>query len=115
MKRAEVQAEIRKIAKDDPEKVFLTDHAKNRSPEKGKYPITKLEMLETLEKGRISEGPAPDIKLAGGEKFTCTYTCDGHVYTVAGVLIPGTKIVVITGYENKPLVRPKSHSRQDTE
>ncbi len=101
MDRRQAEAEIHKIAASDSGQVFLLVHAKRRKPDIGKYPLTKAEIVSVLEAGRISEGPSPDLVVKDGWKFTMTRTSDGHTYCVAGVLVPETEILVITGYEDR--------------
>lgn len=101
MNKRQAEADIRMIAKSDSGRVFLTEHAKKRNPKSGKYPLTKAEIVDVLSFGHVVEGPAPDILLANGWKFTMTRHTDGHCHTVVGVLVPETKILVITAFEDR--------------
>lgn len=99
MDKREAEGHIHALASSG--SVFLKEHAKRRKPEAGKFPLTIVEIILVLERGRITEGPVEDIEVEGGWKFTMTRTRDGHTYQVAGVVIPKESILVITGFEDK--------------
>ena len=101
MRRDDAQAEVRRIAREAPDRVFLTRHAVTRDPAAGKHPLTKPEILGVLEHGVIVEGPAPDILLADGWKLTMRRVRDRRRLEVALVLVPRTRILVVTGYEDR--------------
>jgi hypothetical protein len=90
---------IRALAKDR-DKVRFTRHARKRDPEAGKPPISERQAVQCLLSGFLTEDPTPDISLTNGWKFTCQRTADETMTVVAGVVVPETKILVITAYEN---------------
>jgi hypothetical protein len=104
MTRDDALAEIREVASHR-DKIIFTTHALIRDPKKGKHPITERQAAQCLQQGFLTENPTPDIKLANGWKFTCRRMQEEVVITVAGVIVPATKIVVITGYETRPFRR----------
>ena len=79
-------------------KMALTDHAKNRDPTRGKYPLTGEQIRNCLLNGSISEGPTPDIRETDGWKVTVTRYRADEKHEVAAVLIVEKKVLVITGY-----------------
>jgi hypothetical protein len=104
LNRKDAQAEIWRLSADRSTLRFTT-HALVRDPKSGKHPITERQAALCLQNGRISEGPSPDIKLANGWKFTMHRKGEEADTTVAGVLVPAEKILVITGYETRTAVR----------
>lgn len=112
MNRANAQTEIRKLAPWH-DKVRLTEHAKKRDPASGKLPLTKREIMATLEHGSIVEGPFSDRQIAGGWTFTVERNIDEQRCRVAGVLAPEEFILVITGYAIDPQTRPKGRRIAD--
>jgi hypothetical protein len=99
MNRAQAEAAIHALAETG--QVFLLEHAKHRKPSAGKLPLTKVEIVNVLRAGHITEGPSEDIGIADGWKFTMIRASDGHTFYVAGVVVPTKRIVVITGYEDQ--------------
>jgi hypothetical protein len=96
-------------------KMALTGHAKIRDPARGKYPLTREQIQNCLLNGSITEGPAPDIKEAGGWKVTVTRFKADEKHEVAAVLIVEKRVLVITGYgweKVTPRTR-KRHADQD--
>ena len=79
-------------------KMALTDHAKNRDPTRGKYPLTGEQIRNCLSNGSISEGPTPDIREANGWKVTVTRYKADEKHEVATVPIVEKKVLVITAY-----------------
>ena len=107
MNRVQAKAHIKFLAEAD--RIAHLTHALTRAPEKGKYPLTREQMKQCLIYGTIVEGPASDIKVADGWKFTMHRFRQGERNEVAGVLIPERKVIVITGYgweKWKPAIRP---------
>jgi len=107
MDRSSAKRAIATLARDG--KLALTQHAKDRAPEKGKYPLTLEQIRNCLIHGNIIEGPAPDL-LARGHKDAWKFTVErlkaAERHIVAGVLIVETRILVITGFEwSKPVRR----------
>ena len=96
MNRVQAKAHIKFLAEAD--RIAHLTHALSRAPEKGKYPLTREQMKQCLIHGTIVEGPASDIKVADGWKFTMHRFREGERNEVAGVLIPERKVIVITGY-----------------
>lgn len=116
MNRRQAEAEIHRIVISDSGRVYLTKHARERNPSIGKRPLTRMEIVTVLESGSITEGPSEDIKLGGGWKFTMLKSYDRHTYRVAGVLIPQSRILVITGFEDfSHFPRPVRGIGADTE
>lgn len=116
MDRPSAKAEIETLVKAG--KLALTDHAKNRDPKRGKYPLTREQIGNCLLNGTITEGPAPDIKIADGWKVTVTRFRSDEKHEVAAVLIVEKRILVITGYgwEKKVTrVRPQRTERDEDE
>ncbi len=101
MNLRDAEADIHAIAAADEAKVFLTRHGKRRDPTNAKPPLTKQEIVRVLEAGSIVEGPAPDLVIENGWKFTMVRTNGDERHVVAGVLVPQTKVVVITGYPDR--------------
>jgi hypothetical protein len=114
MDRPTAQAEIRKLAPFF-DKVRPTKHALIRDPASGKIPLTKLEMMQTLEHGTVVEGPFPDISIAGGWTFAVQRFVDRKTVKVAGVLVPSSHILVITGYEIVSGKRRRAVAKADIE
>lgn len=115
MTRIGAQTEIRRLAADR-SRVIPTEHALKRDPGKGKHPISEREAADCLRQCILDEDPTPDLKLANGWKFTCHRRQEGATTTVAGVLVPGQRIVVITGYEEwhfSRRLRPDPNARDD--
>jgi hypothetical protein len=98
MNRSQAEKAIHALAESG--HVFLLEHAKRRQPAAGKLPLTKVEIVNVLRVGRITEGPSQDIEIADGWKFTMGRVSDGHTFYVAGVVVPAKLIVIITGYED---------------
>jgi|SRR5688500_12695208 hypothetical protein len=96
MNRVQAKAHIKFLAEAD--RIAHLTHALTRAPEKGKYPLTREQMKQCLIHGTIVEGPASDIKVTDGWKFTMHRFREGERNEVAGVLIPERKVIVITGY-----------------
>lgn len=109
MTRDEAQTEIRRLAANR-DNLRFTTHARGRSPEAGKYPISERQVAQCLQNGFLVGNPTPDIKLADGWKFTCRRAHEETVTEVAGVVVPERMILVITGYEDRPF-RPKTNPR----
>lgn len=90
-------------------KLALTQHAKLRAPDKGKYPLTLEQIRNCLIHGNVVEGPTPDFQTKGDKdawKFTMERLKATERHVVAGVLIVETRILVITGFEwSKPTRR----------
>lgn len=63
----------------DSSRVFLTHHANARMRERR---ITLTQVLRCLQKGRLSEGPAPDT-MKGGWKCTVAHYTSGEKIGVA--------------------------------
>ena len=101
MNRRTVEADVHTIASADEGKVFLTRHAKVRSSVDGKHPLTKQEIVRVLLAGSLIEDPSPDIEIEDGWKFTMARTTGNERHVVAGVLVPKTRVVVITGYPDR--------------
>ena len=80
-------------------------HAIIRDPGIGKLPLTKPEIVAVPRDGIITEGPVPDIRLAGGWKFTMCRVYERQRSEVVGVLLPDTNILVIAGYKDTPVYR----------
>lgn len=78
--------------------IFITRHARNREPERGKFPLTAKQIFDCLRLGRVTEGPVPDIKAAGYWVCTVTRFRDGESHQCAVSFCPETRIIVITGY-----------------
>ena len=95
------EADIRAIVSGNAARVFLLTHAKRRDPASGKNPLTKQEILHVLEAGMIVEGPSQDLMIKDGWKFTMARMQGDERHVVAAVLVPKTKVVVITGYPDK--------------
>jgi hypothetical protein len=113
--RKDAQDAIRDLAKNR-DKVRFTKHSRERDPDAGKPPISDRQAVQCLLNGFLTGDPTPDISLANGWKFTCERIADETVTVVAGVVVPATKILVITGYENRPFTRrPKPSSGMDRE
>lgn len=104
MNRKDAQDAIRDLAKDR-DKVRFTRHSRERDPEAGKPPISDRQAIQCLLNGFLTGEPTSDTSLANGWKFTCERTADEMVTVVAGVVVPATKILVITGYENRLFTR----------
>jgi hypothetical protein len=107
MNRVHAKAHIKFLAEAD--RIAPLTHALKRAPEKGKYPLAREQMKQCLIHGTIVEGPASDIKVTDGWKFTMHRFREGERNEVAGVLIPEQKAIVITGYgweKWKPAIRP---------
>lgn len=104
MTRNEAQAAIRALAKDR-SRLRFTNHALERDPTAGKYPISERQAVQCLLNGFLKEGPAPDISLANGWKFTCERAAEESDIVVAGVVVPEKMLLVITGYETRPFRR----------
>jgi hypothetical protein len=101
MNAAQAQEDIRRIVAADDGRVFLSDHAGIRNPAIGKHPLTKQEILGVLATGLIDEGPSPDLKVPNGWKFRMRKSREKQTFYVVGVLVPETRVLVITGYEDK--------------
>ncbi len=101
MDAAQAQEDIRRIAAADDGRVFLVKHAEIRNPAAGKHPLTKQEIIGVLATGQIDEGPSPDIYVTDGWKFRVRKSYDKQTFFVAGVLVPATRILVITGYADR--------------
>jgi hypothetical protein len=54
---------------------------------------------------KVSEGPSPDVKEAGGWKGKITSAEPGAVTEIACVVVPETKIVIVTAYEIRIFAR----------
>lgn len=89
---------IRELVMNHPERVFLTAHAKRRDPSAGKHPLTVSQIHACLLKGTVTEPPAPDLKMSEGWKVRVTRNRAGELHEVAAVLVPETRILVITAY-----------------
>lgn len=96
MNRADAKRAVRKLAEAD--LITLTEHAKKRDPERGKFPLTREQMKNCLIHGVITEGPAPDIKEPAGWKMRITRTRDSEEHEVACVLVVERNVLIITGY-----------------
>jgi hypothetical protein len=96
MNRVQAKAYIKFLAEVD--RIAPLTHALTREPEKGKYPLTREQMKQCLIHGTIVEGPASDIKMTNGWKFTMHRFREGERNEVVGVLIPNRKVLVITAY-----------------
>lgn len=96
MNRTRAKAHIEFLAKAD--RIAPSYHALTRAPEEGKYPLTREQMKQCLIHGVIVEGPFSDIKEPEGWKFTVRRFREGERHEVVGVLIPETKVLVVTGY-----------------
>lgn len=96
-------------------KVAYTKHADIRNPKRGKYPLTREQNKNCLLSGVITEGPAPDIREAGGWKVTVTSFRGDEKHEVAAVLIIEKRILVITGYgwEKISRARPRRAERAE--
>lgn len=117
MTRNGAQTEIRRLATDR-DKIRFTDHALKRDPGKGKHPISERQTVNCLLSCILHEDPTPDLKLANGWKFTAQRTQEETTTTVAGVLVVDTRILVITGYEERRFRRrgePGKADAQDSE
>lgn len=114
MTRNEALQEIRRLA-EERSNLRFTAHALERAPKLGKLPITERQAVLCLQKGFFSEQPSPDIKLAGGWKFTMQRNADDIQTVVAGVLVPGRLILVVTGYENCIAPRRPAGARRNEE
>ncbi|WP_148213472.1 hypothetical protein [Rhodospirillum centenum] len=90
------RAQIRFLAEAD--RLLLLRHARNREPGAGKFPLTREQIRQCLLHGVVREGPSPDIREPEGWKFTMRRLREGERHEVAGVLIPGRNVLVITGY-----------------
>jgi len=113
MDRKRAEAHIRFLAEAD--RIAPLPHALVRSPEAGKYPLTREQMKLCLLKGALTEGPVPDIREAEGWKFTMRRVLDEERYEVAGVLIVEKKVLVITGYGLDATGRRKPKRRMDVD
>jgi hypothetical protein len=89
-------------------KVAYTKHADIREPKRGKFPLTREQNKNCLLKGVITEGPAPDIREAGGWKVTVTSFKGDERHEVAALLIIEKRVLVITGYGWEKISRPRS-------
>lgn len=78
----------------DSSRVFLTHHANARMRERR---ITLAQVLRCLQRGRLSEGPAPDT-MKGGWKCTVEhYTAGEQIGVAVGIeSVQASGIVVIT-------------------
>ncbi|GEM_PF-3215819 len=107
MDKSSAKRAIIALARDG--KLALTQHAKTRAPEAGKYPLTLEQIRNCLLYGNITEGPTPDFLAKsdkGAWKFAMERLRATERHTVAGVLIVETRILVITGFEwSKPVRR----------
>lgn len=97
MNREAATMMIRKIAKCEG-KVFLTRHARERDPDRGKYPLTKDQILNCLCFGSVIENPVEDGKIAGGWKCVMRRFVARECHEVVAVFIPETQILVVTAY-----------------
>jgi hypothetical protein len=97
MNKNDARKAVRKLAEAD--LIALTEHAKKRAPDSGKFPLTREQIKNCLIHGVITEGPAPDIKEPDGWKMRVTRTRDQEVHEVACVLIIDKKVLIITSYE----------------
>jgi hypothetical protein len=107
MNRVQAKAHIKFLAEAD--RIAPLTHALTRAPDNGKYPLTREQMKQCLIHGTIVEGPASDIKVTDGWKFTMHRFREGERNEVAGVLMPERKVIVITGYgweKWKPAIMP---------
>jgi hypothetical protein len=96
MDRGAAAAAIRKLL--DEGKLTLSSHAKKRSPETGKQPLTRAQIESCLRSGVITEGPYPDIREPGW-KVTVTRFREGEKHEVVAVIVPDKMLLVITAYE----------------
>ena len=96
-------------------KVAYTKHADIREPKRGKFPLTREQNKNCLLRGVITEGPAPDIREAGGWKVTVTSFRGDEKHEVAALLIIEKRVLVITGYgwEKRSRSRPPRTGRVD--
>ena len=92
--------EARKLAANR-SKFLVTDHARKRDPAKGKDPISDRAILNCINAGgaRVTEGPAPDLKEAGGWKGRISYAEPGTLSEISCVVVPATRLIIVTAYE----------------
>ncbi len=91
---AQMALRIIRDAAADSARVFLTHHANARMRERR---ITLTQVLRCLQRGRLSEGPAPDT-MKGGWKCTVEHYSAGEQLGVAVGIesVQASDIVVIT-------------------
>lgn len=95
MDRATAHKLLAELASDSGN-VVITYHAQERMEQRG---ITFRQVVRCLEKGYITEGPAPDQK--GGWRFTIETVSAGDQLAVVGAITSdakGKQSVVITAY-----------------
>ena len=95
MDRPQAQAILADLARDSGN-IIVTHHAQERMDERG---ITWRQVVRCLEKGTITEGPAPDLK--GGWKLTVETISAGDPLAVVAAVTEdaqGNKAIVVTAY-----------------
>lgn len=90
LSRTRAAAILREAAQAE-DRVAFTGHAVRRMRQRR---ITRLQVLNCLMRGRIVEGPAPDIH----GNWTCRVEgfAAGHTIGVAVAIIPPDEVVIIT-------------------
>jgi hypothetical protein len=85
----------------------VLEHARIRDPKAGKYPISDIAMINCINaaSAMVTEGPAPDLKQAGGWKARITASEPGKITHIACVILPNTLAIVVTAYEIRQFTR----------
>jgi hypothetical protein len=85
----------------DRSRFVVTDHARRRDPANGKFPIPDKAIVNCINGNGawVSEGPAIDLKEACGWKGRISRREPGTLTEVACVVVPRTRILIITAYE----------------
>jgi hypothetical protein len=96
MNKFDAKKAVRTLAEGD--RIAFTEHAKNRDPGRGKFPLTREQVKNCLIHGVITEGPAQDIREPEGWKMRITRLRDKEEHEVACVLLVEKNVLIITGY-----------------
>jgi hypothetical protein len=98
--------EVRQLAADRT-KFVVTNHARKRNPGQGKFPLSDRAILNCINAtgAWVSERPVTDLREAGGWKGRISYREPGTLTEISCVVVPRTRLLIITAYEVRQLSR----------